>query len=99
MLSVVNAEGSLRVDANISVRRVGSAQYGTRTEVKNINGVRFLAKAIGVSCISSICYSVTNDKFVNNRLHLAIFCARFRDCAPDLAFGGRTASLARNTNI
>eukprot|EP00042_Codosiga_hollandica_P045615 m.466489 g.466489 ORF g.466489 m.466489 type:complete len:309 (-) comp57060_c0_seq10:30-956(-) len=40
------AEGSVRVDANISVRPTGSTGYGVRTEVKNISGVRFLAKAI-----------------------------------------------------
>lgn len=40
------AEGSVRVDANVSVRRKGSVEYGDRCEVKNINGVRFLSKAI-----------------------------------------------------
>lgn len=40
------AEGSLRVDANVSVRRVGDAVLGTRCEVKNVAGLRFLSKAI-----------------------------------------------------
>ncbi|XP_007433478.2 glutamyl-tRNA(Gln) amidotransferase subunit B, mitochondrial [Python bivittatus] len=39
------AEGQLRVDANVSVHRPGQL-YGVRTEVKNINSARFLAKAI-----------------------------------------------------
>ncbi|XP_063776626.1 glutamyl-tRNA(Gln) amidotransferase subunit B, mitochondrial isoform X2 [Pseudophryne corroboree] len=39
------SEGQLRVDANISVHRPGEP-YGVRTEVKNINSARFLAKAI-----------------------------------------------------
>ncbi|XP_048366150.1 glutamyl-tRNA(Gln) amidotransferase subunit B, mitochondrial [Sphaerodactylus townsendi] len=39
------AEGQLRVDANISVHHPGQP-YGVRTEVKNINSARFLAKAI-----------------------------------------------------
>ncbi len=39
-------EGSLRCDANVSVRRVGSAELGTRTEIKNVNSMRFIAKAI-----------------------------------------------------
>eukprot|EP00047_Mylnosiga_fluctuans_P018427 m.70829 g.70829 ORF g.70829 m.70829 type:complete len:511 (-) comp7608_c0_seq3:170-1702(-) len=39
-------EGSLRVDANISVRPTGSVAFGARCEVKNINGLRFLSKAI-----------------------------------------------------
>ncbi len=39
-------EGSLRVDANISVRRKGSTELGTRCEVKNMNSLRSLARAI-----------------------------------------------------
>ncbi len=39
-------EGSFRVDANISVRRRGDPQLGTRTEVKNVNSFRFLERAI-----------------------------------------------------
>jgi len=40
-------EGSLRCDANISVRRKGETKYGTRTEVKNMNSFRGVEKAIG----------------------------------------------------
>ena len=39
-------EGSFRVDANVSVRPQGEEQFGTRTEIKNINSFRFLDKAI-----------------------------------------------------
>jgi len=39
-------EGSLRVDANVSVRPLGSTRYGTRCEIKNVNSMRFIAKAI-----------------------------------------------------
>jgi aspartyl-tRNA(Asn)/glutamyl-tRNA(Gln) amidotransferase subunit B len=39
-------EGSLRVDANVSVREVGSAALGTRCEVKNLNSLRSLGRAI-----------------------------------------------------
>jgi aspartyl-tRNA(Asn)/glutamyl-tRNA(Gln) amidotransferase subunit B len=39
-------EGSLRVDANVSVRRVGASEFGTKTEVKNLNSFRFLQKAL-----------------------------------------------------
>ncbi|XP_074885862.1 glutamyl-tRNA(Gln) amidotransferase subunit B, mitochondrial isoform X2 [Buteo buteo] len=41
----VMAEGQLRVDANVSVHHPGEP-YGVRTEVKNINSIRFLAKAV-----------------------------------------------------
>jgi aspartyl-tRNA(Asn)/glutamyl-tRNA(Gln) amidotransferase subunit B len=39
-------EGSLRCDANISVMLKGSAQYGTRCEVKNMNSIRNVQRAI-----------------------------------------------------
>jgi aspartyl-tRNA(Asn)/glutamyl-tRNA(Gln) amidotransferase subunit B len=39
-------EGSLRCDANVSVRPVGQQAFGTKVEVKNVNSFRFLQKAI-----------------------------------------------------
>src|SRR5207249_1639890 len=39
-------EGSLRCDANVSVRRAGRTAFGTKTEVKNLNSFRFLQKAL-----------------------------------------------------
>src|SRR5207247_9777410 len=39
-------EGSLRCDANVSVRGLGDEKFGTRTELKNINSFRFVQKAI-----------------------------------------------------
>ncbi len=39
-------EGSLRCDANVSVRPQGSNKLGTRCEIKNVNSMRFVAKAI-----------------------------------------------------
>jgi len=39
-------EGSLRCDANISVRPVGQQAFGTKTEVKNINSFRYVQKAL-----------------------------------------------------
>jgi len=39
-------EGSLRCDANVSVRPEGTAALGTKAEVKNINSFRFLEKAL-----------------------------------------------------
>ena len=40
------AEGSMRCDANVSVRRKGDKELGTRTETKNVNSFRFVEKAI-----------------------------------------------------
>jgi aspartyl-tRNA(Asn)/glutamyl-tRNA(Gln) amidotransferase subunit B len=39
-------EGSLRCDANISVRRRGEERFGTKTEVKNLNSFRYLQRAL-----------------------------------------------------
>src|SRR5881397_2376396 len=39
-------EGSLRCDANVSIRQIGEQKFGTRTELKNINSFRFVQKAI-----------------------------------------------------
>jgi aspartyl-tRNA(Asn)/glutamyl-tRNA(Gln) amidotransferase subunit B len=39
-------EGSFRCDANVSVRPLGQAEFGTRAEVKNINSFRFVENAI-----------------------------------------------------
>mgnify|MGYP001189836582 FL=1 len=40
------AEGSMRCDANVSVRKIGDEKLGTRTETKNVNSFRFVEKAI-----------------------------------------------------
>lgn len=39
-------EGSMRCDVNISVRPVGSNELGTRTEIKNMNSITFIGKAM-----------------------------------------------------
>lgn len=39
-------EGSMRADVNLSVREAGSAQFGTRTEMKNLNSFKAIARAI-----------------------------------------------------
>jgi aspartyl-tRNA(Asn)/glutamyl-tRNA(Gln) amidotransferase subunit B len=39
-------EGSLRIDANVSVRRAGADRYGSRCEIKNLNSLRSLGRAI-----------------------------------------------------
>jgi aspartyl-tRNA(Asn)/glutamyl-tRNA(Gln) amidotransferase subunit B len=39
-------EGSLRIDANVSVRPEGSSEFGTRAEIKNLNSLRSLLRAV-----------------------------------------------------
>ncbi len=40
------AEGSFRCDCNVSIRKPGAPEYGTRCELKNINSFRFIERAI-----------------------------------------------------
>ena len=39
-------EGSMRADVNVSVRKVGDSELGTRTETKNVNSVRFVQQVV-----------------------------------------------------
>lgn len=39
-------EGSMRADVNLSVREVGAAEFGTRTEMKNLNSFKAISRAI-----------------------------------------------------
>ncbi|MDT5063743.1 MAG: aspartyl-tRNA(Asn)/glutamyl-tRNA(Gln) amidotransferase subunit [Acidobacteriota bacterium] len=39
-------KGNLRCEANVSVRRIGSEEFGTKVELKNLNSVRFMQRAI-----------------------------------------------------
>jgi aspartyl-tRNA(Asn)/glutamyl-tRNA(Gln) amidotransferase subunit B len=44
-------EGSFRCDANVSVRRAGARQFGTRAEIKNLNSFRFVERAINYEVV------------------------------------------------
>ena len=48
------AEGSFRIDANVSVRPVGQEALGTRREIKNLNSFRFLEQAINYEISNQI---------------------------------------------
>ena len=50
----IMARGSMRADVNVSVRRVGDKNLGTRTECKNINSVRFIKQAIMVEATRQV---------------------------------------------
>ena len=39
-------KGNLRCEANVSVRRIGDSKFGTKSELKNLNSVRFMQRAI-----------------------------------------------------
>ena len=57
-------EGNLRCDANVSVRPVGQEKFGTRAEIKNINSMRFLQKAIDYEIDRQITVLETGGKIV-----------------------------------
>ncbi len=42
----IMAQGSMRCDANVSIRPIGQEEFGTRTEIKNINSFKFVERAI-----------------------------------------------------
>ena len=48
------AEGSMRADVNVSVRKVGDTELGTRTECKNINSIRFIKQAIEIEAARQV---------------------------------------------
>ena len=57
-------EGSLRADVNVSVRRVGDKNLGTRAELKNINSIKFVRDAIVVEAKRQIALLERGEKMV-----------------------------------
>jgi aspartyl-tRNA(Asn)/glutamyl-tRNA(Gln) amidotransferase subunit B len=62
-------EGSLRVDANVSVRPVGSEAYGTRCEIKNMNSLRSLGRAIDYEAARQIEVLTAGGRIVQQTRH------------------------------
>ncbi len=62
-------EGSLRADANVSVRPVGSAELGTKTELKNMNSFRFLEQGIKAEIARQKALVEAGEKVVQETLH------------------------------
>ena len=62
-------EGSLRCDANISVRRVGSSELGTKTELKNMNSFRFLERGINAEIERQKALVGAGEPVVQETLH------------------------------
>lgn len=57
-------EGSLRCDVNISVMPVGSKVFGTKVEIKNMNSIRFIQKAIEYEVVRQIEAVETGEKII-----------------------------------
>ena len=57
-------EGSLRCDVNISVMPVGSKVFGTKVEIKNMNSIRFIQKAIEYEVVRQIEAVETGERII-----------------------------------
>jgi aspartyl-tRNA(Asn)/glutamyl-tRNA(Gln) amidotransferase subunit B len=62
-------EGSLRVDANVSVRPVGETELGTKTELKNMNSFRFLERGIAAEVERQAALLEAGEPVVQETLH------------------------------
>ena len=62
-------EGSLRVDANVSVRPANSATFGTRCEIKNMNSLRSLGRAIEYEAKRQIALLEDGERIVQETRH------------------------------
>ena len=62
-------EGSLRCDANISIRPVGSTELGTKTELKNMNSFRYIERGIRAEVARQEALLRAGDKVVQETLH------------------------------
>jgi aspartyl-tRNA(Asn)/glutamyl-tRNA(Gln) amidotransferase subunit B len=62
-------KGSLRCDANVSVRRAGSAEFGTKTELKNMNSFKFLGDGMAAEIRRQIDLLERGLQVVQETLH------------------------------
>ncbi len=62
-------EGSLRCDANVSVRRAGEETLGTKTELKNMNSFRFLAQGIEAEVARQVALLEAGETVSQETLH------------------------------
>jgi len=63
------SQGSLRCDANVSVRPVGSTELGTKTELKNMNSFRFLQDGVRAEIERQIALLRTGEPVMQETLH------------------------------
>jgi aspartyl-tRNA(Asn)/glutamyl-tRNA(Gln) amidotransferase subunit B len=62
-------EGSLRCDANISIRPVGSPHLGTKTELKNMNSFRYLERGVNAEIARQEALLRAGEQVVQETLH------------------------------
>jgi len=81
-------EGSLRCDANVSLRPEGQEEFGTRTEIKNLNSFRFVQKAID--------YEVERQKHVLEQGDKVVQETRLYDSDKGVTFSMRSKEEAHD---
>jgi aspartyl-tRNA(Asn)/glutamyl-tRNA(Gln) amidotransferase subunit B len=62
-------EGSLRCDANVSIRPVGTTELGTKTELKNMNSFRFVMQGINAEIARQTALLEAGEAVVQETLH------------------------------
>ncbi len=62
-------EGSLRCDANVSVRQAGTTELGTKTELKNMNSFRFLERGVDAEIARQIAILEDGGRVAQETLH------------------------------
>ena len=62
-------EGSLRCDANVSIRPAGSTELGTKTELKNMNSFRFVMQGINAEIARQIALAEAGETIEQETLH------------------------------
>ncbi len=62
-------EGSMRVDANVSMRRAGTDELGTRCEIKNLNSTRSLVRAIEYEARRQVDLLAAGERIVQQTRH------------------------------
>jgi aspartyl-tRNA(Asn)/glutamyl-tRNA(Gln) amidotransferase subunit B len=81
-------EGSLRCDANVSLRPIGQTQLGTRTELKNINSFKFVQKALE--------YEIERQAKVLDQGEAVVQETRLYDSAKGITFAMRSKEEAHD---
>ncbi len=62
-------EGSLRCDANISIRKTGETEFGTRCEVKNLNSIRNVRRAMDFEFKRQVAATENGEKIIQSTLN------------------------------
>jgi aspartyl-tRNA(Asn)/glutamyl-tRNA(Gln) amidotransferase subunit B len=84
-------EGNLRCDANVSVRHAGETKLGVRAEIKNVNSLRFLQKAIEYEIDRQIAVLETGGRITQetrlwNEKEGKTYTMRSKEDAPDYRY-------------